>query len=480
MEMEPRDAFLKYVRSLMALVPEDSNEETRLMLNHRDRKGRFHALPMPILYPHSDLDEWIKRDWADNLIASGDDIYAEQSLQIGAPLKSGGRGTTERAYGYRWLWADFDCAHGNHRKNEQTGLPLPSLDQARDFLHSLDIPPTWIVASGGGFHVYWHLDSWVDARPNQPGASLPAEFNRSLGYLMNQQGFHLDLIGDLVHLLRVPGTWNTKYTPAERVQFEAIHDERVYTVDDMWGWVAEHQPPEPVKPRRASRGQSDGRSIVEKAPWSATPEAVEQWMTSLGIEYRPQEPSQSAHNEIQWPVMCPMADRHAEGGEKWAHIYWRTPTEPEPGQDPEWHMGFVCKHAGHGGFGHIGWRQFHALVDPQWAEQQAQHAERQRRRAFIQRDGDTDIDWNKVMALPYAKDQGDSVSFHCPICYRANPEGPHDSGWVFKESGKFLCRVTANTPDGRDHNLAIWICIRTEDAQRRQLALLKRNVKRRR
>jgi AAA domain-containing protein/primase-like protein len=102
------------------------------------------------------------------------------------------------------------------------------------------LPPSLIVRSGGGLHVYWLLREPLE---------LPDDFARTKD-LLRRLALHLG--GDLgsaepAHVLRVPGTRNFKYTPPRAVTVEALDPERRYNPSEFDDLL----PAEPVAERGA-------------------------------------------------------------------------------------------------------------------------------------------------------------------------------------------------------------------------------------
>jgi hypothetical protein len=109
-------------------------------------------------------------------------------------------------------------------------------DPARVRAHILSLPlqPQVIVYSGGGCHCYWilsepiHVDesvrtylrgvqrSWVKATGGDPGAA------------------------DLARVLRLPGTLNSKYTPARRVSFARFNLGDLYNLNTLFRLAEEY------------------------------------------------------------------------------------------------------------------------------------------------------------------------------------------------------------------------------------------------
>lgn len=371
MEMESRDAIKTYLRTMIEPVPNQADRQTpALVMPTRFSRGmKKLERAWAIATPERERREPWADQMADIILKNNGDWFVEQSLQAVVPQKIGGRGSAMTAYGYRWLWADIDVSEGVHK----SGHVLPTLKESVTFLHEMELPPSWLIHSGGGLHAYWLLDQWIDVAVERTLpplervlSTLPATFQSGLKAEMGRRGWWMDSTGDLPRLLRIPGTQNSKREPVT-VEFYEMND-RVYSLADVMKWANEHKP-------KVSFQSSTGRGSGKVPDWSATPEAVEEWLTRLNVEHQPIEPSQSLHYQFQWPVRCPKHHTHSDNADYWAHLFWR-----EPSADQEqWHMGFKCQHLSHGGYGGIQWENFHHLVDPEWSHQQAMNKLRQAR-----------------------------------------------------------------------------------------------------
>ena len=84
-----------------------------------------------------------------------------------------------------------------------------------------EIPPDFVVSSGGGFHVYWMLESPVYVRDNR-WKQIEA-VNRGL-----TKKFNGDIMcPDISRILRVPDTFNFKYNPPKKVIANAVLNTKV-------------------------------------------------------------------------------------------------------------------------------------------------------------------------------------------------------------------------------------------------------------
>jgi len=98
--------------------------------------------------------------------------------------------------------------------------------EARRRLSEFPLPPSIILMSGGGLHVYWLLSEAVDVQ-----AETPRLYN-----ILRRLARHLG--GDLnaaepARLLRVVGTWNRKYTPPRKVRRELLRPDRRYFLSEF-------------------------------------------------------------------------------------------------------------------------------------------------------------------------------------------------------------------------------------------------------
>lgn len=101
-------------------------------------------------------------------------------------------------------------------------------DAAYAKIESLDPPPSAVVDSGGGYHLYWLLDSpFVLSSVGDSGRA------RKL------QAAWVTLVDgdpqskDLARVLRVPGTHNYKYTPARPVTILSANFDRLYAIGEL-------------------------------------------------------------------------------------------------------------------------------------------------------------------------------------------------------------------------------------------------------
>ncbi|SHF70570.1 Protein of unknown function [Desulfofundulus australicus DSM 11792] len=153
-------------------------------------------------------------------LAGSFDVYYGIGLQ-GQKLASNQRGKVDRVIAIPGLWLDIDCQGGTH-----TATNLPTFEEARDFLTEFPLPPSIVVHSGGGLHVYWLFRQLWTFRNNaerEQAVALVARFQQAFIALAGARGWKLDNTSDLARVLRVPGTLNHKGAepvPVRVLEFE--------------------------------------------------------------------------------------------------------------------------------------------------------------------------------------------------------------------------------------------------------------------
>jgi hypothetical protein len=115
------------------------------------------------------------------------------------------------------FWLDIDCGESKAEINPKTGRPDGYIDQTtglnelKRFCKIIGLPKPLIVNSGRGIHVYWPLTESVTREEWEP----VAERLRALCVIHN---FHIDgKVFEVARVLRIPGTYNFKDEPPERV-----------------------------------------------------------------------------------------------------------------------------------------------------------------------------------------------------------------------------------------------------------------------
>ena len=144
-----------------------------------------------------------------------------------------GRGTEANAGALVSLWADIDVAAPHrHRAN----LP-PTQEAASEFLLAAPLPPSLVIDSGYGMHAYWLLKEPF-LLPDDAARSQARHYTTgwlgTLTGLAGQRGWHLDPVGDLARVLRVPGTMNRQEGETPRPVLASLWEpDRRYNLCDF-------------------------------------------------------------------------------------------------------------------------------------------------------------------------------------------------------------------------------------------------------
>jgi len=164
-------------------------------------------------------DGKVKRRWvrsATELVDIANQLKATHDVYYGVCPRRGCKGKKAAVAYVAALWGDLD-------------MPL---HETRRILADFPLPPSGIVSSGYGVHVYWLLRevysidepddiTYVEARTRGLARRLGA-----------------DDAWDLARILRVPGTVNHKKGQTQPVEIVEFDPERRYNVSDFDEWAA--------------------------------------------------------------------------------------------------------------------------------------------------------------------------------------------------------------------------------------------------
>ncbi len=173
------------------------------------------------------------------------DVYACMSTQLAAESKTT-KGKFTRTYNSpirlaqnaMYLKSFFiDIDYGKQKKDPLTGVlgpdpgsyatPEEAITALMVFVQAAGLPkPTMIVATGGGFHVYWCVAERMEPSQWQPTAFALAEAAKHYGLKCDTQ-----CTVDSVRILRIPDTFNRKREPARDVRFIGPRLDFDYSLD---------------------------------------------------------------------------------------------------------------------------------------------------------------------------------------------------------------------------------------------------------
>jgi hypothetical protein len=178
------------------------------------------------------------------------DVYFGVGLVAGTPE---GRGKSSDVAGIGALWADIDFAGPAHGDK-----PLPADDDdLQRLLRELPLPPSIVVDSGHGRHLYWLLhEPWLFSDPaeREHAAQVCHGWHEVVCHAGRRLGWSIENLGDLARILRLPGTVNRKLSDAPAdVQVLSADPDRRYVVGDFEPFLPEMPAPSPVKSRSTAR-----------------------------------------------------------------------------------------------------------------------------------------------------------------------------------------------------------------------------------
>lgn len=130
-------------------------------------------------------------------------------------------------------WADLDFKHFDNDD-----------ELAQQSLNNFELPPTWLIYSGGGYQPYWAIEPLDAATYAEPVEALMRALYARLG--------NLDAVQNLDRIFRLPGTFNNKYGKPRRVRVISYEPTARYTLAQMQA----HLPALPPKERGAAVGQA--------------------------------------------------------------------------------------------------------------------------------------------------------------------------------------------------------------------------------
>lgn len=183
---------------LRAVVPEGHLIMARLVERQKPGGGRFKTFSHSVCSTHEEAAET-----ALSLMAGRHDVYfALAAYKQGFYRNDQGKKVVrvrDNVQALKALWLDIDY------KGEYPDLPA-AVGALQEFLRTSHMPPpSIVVGSGNGVHVYWPFDTPV---PLDRWQRLAEAFKAAAKDL----GFKADLActADACRVLRPPGTWNFK------------------------------------------------------------------------------------------------------------------------------------------------------------------------------------------------------------------------------------------------------------------------------
>lgn len=156
-----------------------------------------------------------------------------------------GRGTAADCAHICALWVDLDHRGPTHATTTKK-LP-PDADACWQLIHRFPIPPTSVIATGGGLQPHWAL-----AEPLATGDAIPLLERWGAWWTDTaaSMGWHVDSVWDIARVMRLPDTRNHKADPPIPVTHLLWEPQRRWGVDDIDQWLPEDLPAQ--RPRLAA------------------------------------------------------------------------------------------------------------------------------------------------------------------------------------------------------------------------------------
>lgn len=181
--------------------------------------------------------------------------------------------------------AAINCVYADFDTHDHTKLDV------LEHIWSLYPPPSVIVDSGGGYHVYWLLREpykLTDDVTRQRARSIQRDWVK----LVDAD----PAACDLNRVLRVPGSKNFKYFPPRDVTIIEEHYDRLYTLDDLAVHLEFHEPTQ-AAPRLIDHSDA-GQHWLAQAMARARPGNRNETGFWLACQLRDAGLSENAANDV--------------------------------------------------------------------------------------------------------------------------------------------------------------------------------------
>ncbi len=148
--------------------------------------------------------------------ADKNDVYFGVCPYVTVP--EAGRGSEDIAGALVGVWLDVDVFHPEAHK--AANLP-PTREAAFDLLYEMPTRPSVVISSGYGLQGWWVFEEPFLIRNDADrlrAKRLALGWNLLAQLQGKKHGWHVDNVGDLARVLRLPGTWNRKGENARKVE----------------------------------------------------------------------------------------------------------------------------------------------------------------------------------------------------------------------------------------------------------------------
>ncbi|MBF0502565.1 MAG: DUF927 domain-containing protein [Candidatus Riflebacteria bacterium] len=129
------------------------------------------------------------------------------------------------------FYADIDVGTNGHSAKGYA----PTKEVAIEIMGEMDILPTYIVDTGGGFHGYRKLAEGIFITSEDERLAAEHYLKRFHAFIASKfakHGFKIDNVSDLARVMRVPGSFNHKREVPELVEIIHINSKNIASLDD--------------------------------------------------------------------------------------------------------------------------------------------------------------------------------------------------------------------------------------------------------
>lgn len=227
------------------------------------------------------------------------------------------RVSNSTAAGMAAIAIDLDYGEDGHKVKKY----FPTQQAALAFAQGISLPPSIIVHSGNGLHVYWLLDQhfmYANEADRDMAYKLACRWSDYIKSEVARRGYDLDSTYDLARVYRVPGTKNFKDITDPKDVSVLSHTDARYSLDAIRGAI-----PESIKNRAAISASTPSKGSLSKPSMATLPQdiielsKVSSEMRQLMERNRPdfKDPSNSSY-DMALAFFC-----HVRGISK---EHWRT------------------------------------------------------------------------------------------------------------------------------------------------------------
>jgi hypothetical protein len=211
---------------------------------------------------------WIPSTDVDIILEPNSDAYFGVGTRDADAARHFGRrarGKSSDVTGIGAVWIDIDIAGAAHQKNHLPATHADALQLADDAFHT---PPSFVVDSGHGLHLYFLLDEWLNLRNGAREDTQATLMGVAQHWRATcaKHGFDADSVHDLSRVLRLPGTINRKLQDAPRpVTIITANPDARYPLALFQQW-ASRAPQPPPKPEPKAKPEPEPEATDPDAP----------------------------------------------------------------------------------------------------------------------------------------------------------------------------------------------------------------------